>query len=346
MMDKTIRGDHMAKAVASGALVHQKAGRGKGKLPINKKFERINLIREFQENDENLACSHIDYDSTGNIFSHLLKSRRFYEHSCFNKVTLRGSSLLCLTKTNCLRRSAAKIVSWVYFDTVILVFIAFSSVLLIIDGPLTDPYSAQQDALHALDLSITAIFFVEMVLKIIMDGFIMNGKGSYLRSFWNVLDMLSVIASGVSGMLPRVNVQFLKVLRILRVLRPLRVIQRNRGLKIAVLALLRSIPDILNVTIILMFFFFVFGVLGAHYFKGRFAQCAFPKSLHEQVNIASIDTIQDCLNRGAYWKVADLNFDNFPMAMLSLFVIATGSNWANLMWIGVDSRGIDLQPSY
>jgi hypothetical protein len=40
-----------------------------------------------------------------------------------------------------------------------------------------------------------------------------------------------------------------------------------------------------------------------------------------------------------------LNFDNILEAMVSLYVIASTEGWIDMMWIGVDSRGIGQQPS-
>jgi hypothetical protein len=41
----------------------------------------------------------------------------------------------------------------------------------------------------------TVIFFIEMMIKIIALGFVMNGEYSYLKNNWNKLDFLIVMAS-------------------------------------------------------------------------------------------------------------------------------------------------------
>jgi hypothetical protein len=82
----------------------------------------------------------------------------------------------------------------------------------------------------------TAIFTIEAVAKIIVFGFLFNGKQSYLKTAWNIIDFFTVITSVGSYFAPREDTgySFIKVLRVVRFLRPLRIIQKNPGLKIAV----------------------------------------------------------------------------------------------------------------
>jgi len=118
-----------------------------------------------------------------------------------------------------------------------------------------------------------------MIIKTIAFGFLFNGKNSYLLQGWNVLDFLIVISS-LFGLEPNngKNLKAFKTLRmfrILRVLRPLRMISRNRGLKIALTALFKSIPVILNLQMIVVFFLFLFGILHTTLFGGLFWACSF-----------------------------------------------------------------------
>ena len=101
-------------------------------------------------------------------------------------------------------------------------------------------------------------------------GFVLNGRSSYLRNFWNILDFLIVVFS-VLSMTPLPD--SLKFFKLLRVARPLRIISRNKGLKVAVRALVQAIPNIFNVMIITMLFFVIFGIVGISYFKGKFKYC-------------------------------------------------------------------------
>ena len=95
--------------------------------------------------------------------------------------------------------------------------------------------------LEKIDLFMTAVFTFEMVVKIIAWGFAFAGKTSYIREAWNILDFLIVGSAGDA-----INLSFIKALRILKVLRPLRIIARNKGLKVAIISLGRSIPSIVR----------------------------------------------------------------------------------------------------
>lgn len=75
----------------------------------------------------------------------------------------------------------------------------------------------------------TALFTIEMILKIIVFGFMFNGKDSYIRSAWNIMDFVIVVFSLISLSFRDAgsDLSAIKTLRMLRVLRPLRMISRN-----------------------------------------------------------------------------------------------------------------------
>jgi hypothetical protein len=73
--------------------------------------------------------------------------------------------------------------------------VLFSTVLLAIDNPLDDPNSHKQVLLTILDYFTTAIFSTEAMIKVVIFGLLLNGKRSYLRVPWNILDCLVVLVS-------------------------------------------------------------------------------------------------------------------------------------------------------
>lgn len=111
-----------------------------------------------------------------------------------------------------------------------------------IDNPLNDPNGTLSKVLNYIDVVITTIFIIECLLKIIVNGLIINGEDSYLRVSWNMMDFIIVVFSLISIIFSSMNIDFIKVIRMLRVLRPLRLISRNDGLKIAVISLINAIP--------------------------------------------------------------------------------------------------------
>jgi len=210
--------------------------------------------------------------------------------------------------------------------------------------------------LKVIDYAMTGIFAAEMLTKILAVGFALNGQSSYIRNGWNVLDFV-IVMSSVAGLLPGVEkISFLKALRMLRILRPLRLISRNKGLKLSIMSLIASIPDIANLMLIVFFFLFMMGILGTTLFCGKFYRChtdamiaeEASKHLHARhdygVNLDVIRTNLDCLNYGGEWINPDLNFDTTMQSVLTLATIQTTEGWISVMWDSVDSVGQGEEP--
>ena len=118
-------------------------------------------------------------------------------------------------------------------------------------------------------------------------------------------------------------------------------IQRNEGLRIALHALFMAIPNVLYVLVVAGLFFAIFGMTGVNMFKGQFYRC---NGIEDPDILDLVDTKHDCLNLGGVWINSDVHFDNIFAASITLFEIATPEGWVDLMFLGVDSRGVDLEP--
>lgn len=79
-----------------------------------------------------------------------------------------------------------------YFDDCSNLMVLFSTILLAIDNPLDNPESRKQIVLKILDYVTTTIFSLEALIKICVFGFLFNGKKSYFRVAWNILDFFVV----------------------------------------------------------------------------------------------------------------------------------------------------------
>ena len=112
--------------------------------------------------------------------------------------------------------------------------ILFSSFALAIDNPLNDPKNRMSEAFLNIDYVLTGIFVLEVAMKVIGNGFIMCGSKSYLRSYWNVLDILVVSITITSYFTTSDNLNAIKVFKLIKILRPLRAISKNPGLKISI----------------------------------------------------------------------------------------------------------------
>ena len=81
---------------------------------------------------------------------------------------------------------------------VIILLIIASSVILAFEHPLDDPDSEKMKLLKRADMVITIIFIIEALVKIIVLGFFLNGRHSYLMDSWNLLDFIIVSISTAS----------------------------------------------------------------------------------------------------------------------------------------------------
>lgn len=184
------------------------------------------------------------------------------------------------------------------FEAIIMTLIIVSSIMLVVDNPYVDPESDKIVFVGYLDNCFTVLFTIEALIKIIAMGFFFNNQTlrerkleAYMRSAWNVLDIIVVAASlmdfivmvkasgasagdeAAGGGALTSNLKSVKALRALRALRPLRMISRNQGMKLIVNALLASLPSIMNVTIVCMLFILIFAIVGVSFFKGAYGFC-------------------------------------------------------------------------
>lgn len=187
--------------------------------------------------------------------------------SSFN-ASLEGKSLWVFGKTNPIRLRLAVMVGHRGFEYAIIALICLSSITLALDSPTLDPQSTMKEILHALDTTFVVVFALEAMTKICVYGFLLNGKSSYLRNPWNILDFIIVVV-GIILFIWKDNEQLtsLRGLRVLRALRPIRMASRNEGMKVVVNALFQSIPPICNVLLVCLLFFLIFGILGVNLLK-------------------------------------------------------------------------------
>jgi hypothetical protein len=85
-----------------------------------------------------------------------------------------------------------------------------------------------------MDIVTTTLFTMEVIIKVIAVGFIANGKTSYIRETWNILDFIIVIISIISLFPIEAKISVFKIIRMARLLRPLRIISKNQNLKLSI----------------------------------------------------------------------------------------------------------------
>ena len=260
------------------------------------------------------------------------------------------SSFFVFSKDNKFRRFCHKIVTLHLFNNIIMICIFFSSLTLALDTPIKNPggRTIGEDMLFVVDQLFTVIFFFEVLLKMISMGVILH-KNSFCRNWYNILDA-TVVAVSVITLLQafsakkdepqKENFSVFKIFRMFKVMRPLRAINRAKRLKHVVQCVVVAIRTIVNIIVITLLLIFIFACLGVQLFKGRLSYC----------NDRSIILQEECW--GEYlvtnadghvsseqrqWERPDLNYDNVPLAMQTLFVVSTFEGWPDLLFESMSS---------
>ncbi|CAF5114322.1 unnamed protein product, partial [Rotaria magnacalcarata] len=145
------------------------------------------------------------------------------------------SSLFIFQHTNKFRIFCHRVCNHRAFGYILLVCILLSSISLGAEDPV-DSDSVRNRILNTADYFFTAVFTVEICLKVISYGLIFH-PGAFCRNRFNILDIVVVAVSLTSMVIKDRSISVVKILRVLRVLRPLRAINRAKGLKVRSLCL-------------------------------------------------------------------------------------------------------------
>ncbi|XP_013148992.1 PREDICTED: muscle calcium channel subunit alpha-1-like [Papilio polytes] len=257
-----------------------------------------------------------------------------------------ASSFFIFSKTNRFRVLCYKLSASSTFGNIILVCILFSSAMLAAEDPLDAAQKGFRNwLLSQFDMFFTGIFTLELFLKLVTYGLVLH-PGAFLRSAFNVLDMLVVCVSLISMSFKSGSISVVKILRVFRVLRPLRAINRAKGLKHVVQCVIVAIKTIGNILLVTSLLQFMFAVMGVQMFKGKFFRC----------NDISKMTKEEC--QGTYlvfenrnyvvrdreWRRNDFHFDNVMKGMLTLFTVSTFEGWPGLLYVSIDSNAEDRGP--
>ncbi|XP_045079701.1 voltage-dependent L-type calcium channel subunit alpha-1D-like isoform X2 [Coregonus clupeaformis] len=260
-----------------------------------------------------------------------------------------GTAFFIFSKTNPIRVGCHKLINHHIFTNLILVFIMLSSVSLAAEDPIRN-FSARNIILGYFDYAFTAIFTVEILLKMTTYGAFLH-KGAFCRNTFNLLDLLVVGVSLVSFCIQSSAISVVKILRVLRVLRPLRAINRAKGLKHVVQCVFVAIRTIGNIMIVTTLLQFMFACIGVQLFKGKFYRCTDEaKSSPDEckgtyIHFKDGDVNQPAIHKRV-WHNSEFNFDNVLMAMMALFTVSTFEGWPSLLYKAIDSNRENLGPIY
>uniref|UniRef100_A0A915B7M7 Voltage-dependent L-type calcium channel subunit alpha n=1 Tax=Parascaris univalens TaxID=6257 RepID=A0A915B7M7_PARUN len=278
-----------------------------------------------------------------------------------NVVERSERSLLCLTLSNPLRKACISIVEWRPFEWLILFMICANCIALAV----YQPYPAQDSdtkntILEQIEYLFIIVFTIECVLKVIALGFLFH-PGAYLRNAWNILDFIIVVIGLVSTALSRMNIQGfdVKALRAFRVLRPLRLVSGVPSLQVVLNAILRAMIPLLHIALLVMFVIIIYAIIGLELFCGKLhSTCVDPATgqlaQHTPSPCGFATTAFHCQPSGHYegvkwvctsnttWQGPNngiTNFDNFGLAMLTVFQCVSLEGWTDVMYWVNDSVG-------
>ncbi|KAA8495059.1 Sodium channel protein type 10 subunit alpha [Porphyridium purpureum] len=312
--------------------------------------------------DELLVGSSIDNQGLG-------RCAFFGPRSCLSRRA--GYSLWLFAPTSRVRLFCQTVAESVYFEYFIIVIIIWSCINLAIYSPGLDPDGTTARALKVMDYLFVSVFTLEMIIKIIAMNFVL-ARVSYLRDPWNILDFVIVITGILDLALSTTDLSFFRALRALRVLRILRLVRRFDGLKLVVQALALSFIPCINVILVALVIWLVFAILGVQLFAGKFYSCQCPESMNPDIcsdvtaavamgiafrqgpvsgmtecdpsTITGNTAPEQCLAMGGTWTNFPSNFDNTGIALLTLFEVASLSNWLDIMYAAMDATGENMQP--
>ncbi|KAL1455036.1 hypothetical protein WDU94_009157 [Cyamophila willieti] len=252
-----------------------------------------------------------------------------------------ASSFFIFSATNPFRVWCHWICNHDHFGNAILVCIMVSSALLAAEDPLRSN-TERNNILGYFDNFFTAVFTIEIILKIISYGFIFH-DGAFCRSSFNLLDLLVVIVSVVAVFWNSAAIAFVKILRVLRVLRPLRAINRAKGLKHVVQCVIVAVKTIGNIVLVTCLLQFMFAVIGVQLFKGKFFKCNDESKItkeecHGTYLVFSNGKIDEPSIESREWLKHRFHFDDVAKAMLTLFTVSTFEGWPGLLYNSIDSN--------
>uniref|UniRef100_A0A9J7YP56 Voltage-dependent L-type calcium channel subunit alpha n=1 Tax=Cyprinus carpio carpio TaxID=630221 RepID=A0A9J7YP56_CYPCA len=280
-----------------------------------------------------------------------------------------GSAFFIFSNTNPIRVACHKLINHHIFTNLILVFIMLSSASLAAEDPIRN-FSARNIILGYFDYAFTAIFTVEIVLKVLgYADYVFTSmftfeivlkmttygaflhKGAFCRNYFNLLDLLVVGVSLVSFGIQSSAISVVKILRVLRVLRPLRAINRAKGLKHVVQCVFVAIRTIGNIMIVTTLLQFMFACIGVQLFKGKFYRCndetkSSPEVCKGTYILYKEGDVNQPIIQKRHWHNSDYNFDNVLMAMMALFTVSTFEGWPALLYKAIDSNRENLGPIY
>ena len=280
---------------------------------------------------------------------------------------LQGRAFFVFGPGNCLRRAIASLVLSIGWDVlsglitlVNLAYVAIASPFAGRAANALDPYA------WYVNVGCVGFYAFECLLKCIAQGVFLPLKeahcfpdGSdlgglnerrdgmvyaYFSSMSNVANVLVTI-HGILGI-------YFPFLRVADAIRAIRLIALIPSLRLTTLAVAETLPGVVQALMLCLVFWSIFAVFGMQLWMGAWYRCSDP-SIFTEAECANSGTFPELRRDGSVdsfvnhtstyvhtvrrWEPYNTNFDNFPNAMFSLFVVAIGEQWTVVMYRGIDA---------
>nr|AAO83839.1 voltage-dependent L-type calcium channel alpha-1 subunit isoform b [Lymnaea stagnalis] len=256
-------------------------------------------------------------------------------------------ALFCLTLKNPIRKFCIQVAEYKAFEFLVLITIFANCVALAIYTPYPMSDSNEvNSALDRIEYVFLVIFLLEGILKIIAYGFVMH-QGAYLRNGWNALDFTIVVIGIISSILSFVQEKGfdVKALRAFRVLRPLRLVSRAPSLQVVLNSIVRAMVPLLHIALLVIFVIIIYAIIGLELFYGKLHNACYKINSTEFSgdpricgqgyscdDIASGGEKGECREGWEGPNYGITNFDNFGLAMLTVFQCITMEGWTTVLY--------------
>ncbi|XP_064631937.1 muscle calcium channel subunit alpha-1-like isoform X8 [Lineus longissimus] len=260
-------------------------------------------------------------------------------------------ALYCLSLKNPMRKFCISVCEWKPFEYLILLTIFANCVALAIytPYPLSDSNEINA-ALESVEYVFLIVFTLESVIKILAYGFVLH-PGAYLRNGWNILDFIIVVIGLVSVVMSQLQMENfdVKALRAFRVLRPLKLVSGVPSLQVVLNSILRAMVPLLHIALLVIFVIIIYAIIGLELFSGKMHRTCTDIDTgdysNEEPHPCGEDKGYQCKagqNCTYGWHGPNMgitNFDNFGLAMLTVFQCITMEGWTDVMYDINDAVG-------
>ncbi|KAL1129887.1 hypothetical protein AAG570_012831, partial [Ranatra chinensis] len=248
------------------------------------------------------------------------------------------------------------------FEYLILLTIFANCVALAVYTPYPYADSNSTNAyLEKIEYIFLVIFTIECIMKIIAYGFVAH-PGAYLRNGWNLLDFTIVVIGMISTALSNLMKEGfdVKALRAFRVLRPLRLVSGVPSLQVVLNSILRAMVPLLHIALLVLFVIIIYAIIGLELFSGKLHMscynnftgeimddphpCSEPEGAGFHCAYYSEEMV--CTEGWEGPNFGITNFDNFGLAMLTVFQCITLEGWTDVLYNIEDSLGSSWQWIY